>query len=159
MDAGAVKAKWGVSPLQTRDVLALMGDTSDNVPGVKGVGEKGAVELITQFGSLEELYQRLEKITKPALRQKLEASREQAFLSRELVTVKTDCELPFDWEQLKMQPIRRDALRELSQRWELIKLEQIANTLRSSEAGEGPPPLRHRSRPRARAEPTAAPAR
>jgi DNA polymerase-1 len=139
MDADAVQTKWGVSPLQTRDVLAIMGDTSDNVPGVKGIGEKGAVDLIKAYGSLEELYRRLEEITKPALRQKLETSREQAFLSRELVTVKTDCELPLSWDQLKMQPIRRDALRELSKRWELIKLEQIANTLRSSEAGEGPP--------------------
>ena len=138
MDAEAVQQKWGVTPLQTRDVLAIMGDTSDNVPGVKGIGEKGAVELITKFGSLEDLYQRIEEITKPALRQKLETSRDQAFLSRELVTVKTDCELPFTWDELKMQPIRRDALRELSKRWELIKLEQIANTLRSSEAGEGP---------------------
>src|SRR6266513_988651 len=48
MDSAAVREKWGVSPLQTRDVLAIMGDTSDNVPGVRGVGEKGAVDLISQ---------------------------------------------------------------------------------------------------------------
>src|SRR5262249_8156868 len=117
MDAGAVQTKWGVSPLQTRDVLAIMGDTSDNVPGVKGIGEKGAVDLIKAYAPPEERYRRPEELTKPALRQKLETSREQAFLSRELVTVKTDCELPFDWDELKMQPIRRDALRELSKRW------------------------------------------
>ena len=139
LDAAAVKEKWGVDPLQTRDVLAIMGDTSDNVPGVKGIGEKGAVDLITAFGSLEELYARIGEITKPALRQKLETSRDLAFLSRELVTVKTDCDLALVWDDLEMQPIRRDALRELSKRFELIKLEQIANTLRSAEAGEGPP--------------------
>jgi DNA polymerase I len=139
VDPANVRERWGVEPKQTVDVLALMGDPSDNIPGVRGVGEKTAVELIGKFGSLEELYRRLDEVTKPALRQKLDTSREQAFLSRELVTVKTDCELPFGWDVLKMQPIRRDALRELSQRFELVKLERMTDTLRTAEAGEGPP--------------------
>ena len=68
VDRAAVHAKWGVAPEQIRDVLALMGDTSDNVPGVPGVGEKTAVELISEFGSLAALYDRLPEAKRESLR-------------------------------------------------------------------------------------------
>ena len=126
MDAAAVEAKWGVAPERIRDVLALMGDAIDHVPGVPGVGEKTAVELIQQFGSLEALYARLGEVKRPALKTKLEAHRELAMLSRDLVTVRTDCELPVQLEDLRIRPIRRDALLEVAKRWELIKLQKIA---------------------------------
>jgi DNA polymerase I len=124
IDAAAVRAKWGVAPGQMPDVLALMGDSIDNVPGVPGVGEKTAVELIGRFGSLEAIYERLDDVTRPALRDKLRQHRDAAFLSRELVTVKTDCELPFGWEELRRGPIRREALLALTRRYELKRIEE-----------------------------------
>lgn len=126
VDADAVRAKWGVGPENIRDVLALMGDTGDNIPGVPGVGEKTAVELMKQFGSLEALYRRLDEVKKPALRAKLESNRELAFLSRDLATVRPDLDLPYSWEDLRCAPIRRDALMAFAKRFEIRRLEQVA---------------------------------
>jgi DNA polymerase-1 len=126
MDRAAVIEKWGVAPEQLRDVLALMGDASDNIPGVPGVGEKTAVELIQKFGSMEALYERLAEVTRPALREKLATHRALALMSQELVTVRTDCELPYTWEDLRCGPIRRDALSAIAKRYELQRLENIA---------------------------------
>src|SRR5438093_212518 len=71
VDVERVRREWGVDPGQVRDVLALMGDSSDNVPGVPGVGEKTAVELIRTFGSFDGLYERLDEVPREALRTKL----------------------------------------------------------------------------------------
>ncbi|MEK7823410.1 MAG: DNA polymerase I, partial [Candidatus Eisenbacteria bacterium] len=111
-----------------RDVLALMGDASDNIPGVPGVGEKTAVELMKQFGSLEALYARLDEVKKPALKAKLETHRELAFLSRELATVRADLDLPYAWGDLRCGAIRRDALLEFARRWEIRRLESLAQS-------------------------------
>ena len=137
VDADAVRAKWGVGPEHIRDVLALMGDTSDNIPGVPGVGEKTAVELMKQFGSLEAIYARLDEIRKPALRAKLEANRELAFLSRELATVRHDLALPYGWNDLRCAPIRRDALRDFAQRYEIRRRESIAESLGTADRDAG----------------------
>jgi DNA polymerase-1 len=126
VDADAVRAKWGVGPEHIRDVLALMGDSSDNIPGVPGVGEKTAVELMKRFGSLDDLYARLDEVSKPALRGKLEAWRELALLSRELATVKDDLDLPHTWKDLACAPIRRETLHAFAQRWEIRRLEAVA---------------------------------
>jgi len=128
VDAEAVRAKWGVGPEHIRDVLALMGDTSDNIPGVPGVGEKTAVELMKQFGSLEAIYAGLDQIKKPALKAKLEANRELAFLSRELATVRHDLALPYGWDDLRCAPIRRDALLEFARHHGMRGLEKTAET-------------------------------
>src|SRR5258706_1187605 len=72
VDSEGVRARWGVGPEHIRDVLALMGDSSDNIPGVPGVGEKTAVELMGQFGSLEALYARLAEVRKPGIRKRLQ---------------------------------------------------------------------------------------
>src|SRR5262249_41667890 len=77
-------AKWGVATTQMIDLLALMGDSSDNVPGVPKVGEKTAVELLQQFGSLDSLLARTAEVKKPAIRASLESNRELALLSRRL---------------------------------------------------------------------------
>jgi len=137
VDPAAVRERWGVPPGQVRDVLSLMGDSSDNVPGVPGVGEKTAVELIVEFGSLEELYLRVDQVKRPALREKLEIHRELAFLSRELVTVKTDCEIPYAWESLRPGAIRREALLDLARRFELVRLKRVAEQMGVSEAEAG----------------------
>ena len=88
-DPEAVQHKWGVPPSQIKDYLALVGDSSDNVPGVKGVGPKGAVQLLKAYPSLEEIYKHLEGI-KGSLRAKLEKDKEMAFLSKKLVTLRGD---------------------------------------------------------------------
>ncbi len=137
MDADAVRAKWDVGPEHIRDMLALMGDSSDNIPGVPGVGEKTAKELMRRFGSLDALYARLDEVTKPALRAKLEANRELAFLSRELATVRADLDLPYSWEELRCGPIRRDALLEFARRHEVRRLEAVAQSLGVADADAG----------------------
>jgi 5'-3' exonuclease len=84
-DADRVREKWGVGPEQIPDLLALMGDSIDNIPGVPGIGQKTAVKLIGQFGSVEGLYQHL-SLVPGKLRETLAANRKQALLSRELAT-------------------------------------------------------------------------
>ncbi|MEW6746829.1 MAG: DNA polymerase I [Planctomycetota bacterium] len=93
-----VVARFGVSPSQIVDLLALMGDASDNIPGVEGIGEKGAATLLQEFGSLDRIYENLPKISRASLRQKLEAGREAALLSRELAVLDLEAarELPLE---------------------------------------------------------------
>ncbi len=87
-DEAAVTTKWGVGPALIPDLLALMGDHIDDIPGVPGIGEKTAVKLISQFGSVARLYENLTLVT-GKLRETLANNRQQAFLSRELATVST----------------------------------------------------------------------
>jgi DNA polymerase I len=94
-DEAKVRERWGVAPGQIADVLALMGDSIDNIPGVKGVGEKTAVKLVDQFGSVERLYENL-TLVQGKLRETLATSRKQALLSRELATVSRS--VPFTFE-------------------------------------------------------------
>ncbi|MCX6133618.1 MAG: DNA polymerase I [Ignavibacteriales bacterium] len=101
VDIEAVKQKFGVAPDKVIEVLGLIGDTSDNIPGVPGVGEKTAIPLIQKYGSIENLYRNLEKIEQNGLRQKLETNKELAFLSRKLVTIDTDVPLRIDFHSLK----------------------------------------------------------
>jgi len=94
MDASAVKAKWGVPPGQIAELLALMGDASDNLPGVPGVGEKTAAQLLGQFGSLTSLYARLGEVKSEKLREKLAGARTQVLATRELAVLRTDVPVP-----------------------------------------------------------------
>lgn len=94
VDYDEVKEKFGVRPDQVIDVQALIGDSVDNIPGVKGVGEKSAIPMIQEFGTLENLYNNLDKIDKKAVKSKLEENKEMAFLSKVLVTLKLD--VPID---------------------------------------------------------------
>jgi len=100
-----VKEKFGVEPHQIVDYLALIGDTSDNVPGVKGIGEKTAIPLIEQFNNIETIYNNIDKIEKERTKKLLLDSKDFAFLSKELATIKTDVELDFDYNSLvKTEP-------------------------------------------------------
>src|SRR5258705_7675300 len=110
IDSTAVAERWGVGPEHIRDVLALMGDSSDNIPGVPGVGEKTAVELMKQFGSLDALYTRIDEVTKPALKKKLAENKALAYLSRELATVQAELDLGLPPGELRTAPIRGDEL-------------------------------------------------
>ena len=92
-DADAVREKFGTTPDHVIDVLALMGDASDNVPGVKGIGEKGAIKLIDQFGSVQGVLEHLDEV-KGKAREHIERDREQLLMSLDLVTIR--CEVPLD---------------------------------------------------------------
>ncbi len=127
-DAALVEEDFGVPPGQVVDVLAIQGDVSDNVPGVQGIGGKGAVELIRDFGSLEELLARTEEIEQKSYRLRkryranLEAHRDDAELSKKLVTIHTDLDIDFEPEKLLREPLDQDALAELFQRLEFTSL-------------------------------------
>lgn len=86
--------KWGVPPEQVRDLLALMGDTSDNVPGVPKIGPKTAAQLLLEYGTLDGVYENLGAITKKALKENLSNFKEQAYLSQKLVSLATELKLP-----------------------------------------------------------------
>gem|GEM_PF-108635 len=100
LDTEYPKKKWGIPHDRIMDFLALMGDSSDFIPGVKGIGEKGAAALVAQFGSLEEIYENLDKISAKAVAKKLEDDRDNAFLSRDLVRLKTDIKVPFNFTKM-----------------------------------------------------------
>jgi len=89
---------WGVEPERMVDLLALMGDQSDNIPGVKGIGEVWAVKLIRQFGSLEELYRNINLVEKERIRENLTREKDKAFLSRDLLIIKRDAPVDFKLE-------------------------------------------------------------
>lgn len=96
-----VERAFGVTPEQFIDLKALMGDTSDNIPGVPKVGQKTAAELMGRYGSLDEIYAHAEEITKKSIRESLMENRELADLSKRLATIKTDCDLELDYQAAK----------------------------------------------------------
>jgi len=128
-DDDAVTVKWGVAPKQIPDLLALMGDSIDNIPGVPGVGEKTAVKLISQFGSVERLYENL-TLVPGKLRETLATHREQAFLSRELATVSTRVPIAQDLEAFKRQEPDWERLRAL---WTELEFETLLRQLPAAE--------------------------
>ncbi|HZO16627.1 MAG TPA: 5'-3' exonuclease H3TH domain-containing protein, partial [Polyangiaceae bacterium] len=96
-----VEKKYGVGPGKMRELLALVGDSSDNISGVPGVGPKTAAKLLTDFGSIEGIFAALESIQRPKLRASLEAAREDVRLAYELVQLRDDAELDIDFERLR----------------------------------------------------------
>jgi DNA polymerase I len=111
-DAAYVEERYDITPEQYVEYAALRGDTSDNLPGVAGVGEKTAAKLLNKYGSLEGIYSALEDQT-PKLKENLAAAREQVFLNRELMRLVADVDLPLDlegirrgeWEQAKVKDL------------------------------------------------------
>lgn len=107
-DSAAALEKWGVPPEKMIDYLALVGDSSDNIAGVAGIGPKGAQKLLSQFSSIEDIYANLATVVPEGTRKKLEISRDEAILSKKLVTIVQDVAIPFALEELKLKPIERD---------------------------------------------------
>lgn len=99
IDEEKVKQDYGFEPKQMIDYLALVGDSSDDIPGVAGIGPKTATPLIQQYGSIENIYKNLDSIEKKGLRKKLEEGKENAFLSKELATIMIDVPLEMDLEK------------------------------------------------------------
>ncbi len=108
-----VVEKFGVPPEKVIEVMGLMGDSSDHIPGVKGVGPKTATDLIQKYGSIQNLYDHVDEIEKKKLKEKLNQDRENAFLSRELVTIKTDMDLNVKIENLRRKEPNPDKLRKI----------------------------------------------
>ena len=114
-DSEGVVQKFGVRPEQVTDVLALVGDTSDNVAGVPGIGKKGAIDLVTQFGGLDAMLERVSEL-KPRQREALSTHRADALRSRALVTIRTDVPLDVDFESLRYRGASRERCFELISR-------------------------------------------
>lgn len=122
MGVEEVKNKYAIqSPLQVIDLLGLMGDASDNIPGCPGVGEKTAQKLIAQFGNIENLLAHTDQL-KGALRTKVEENRKQIEFSRFLATIKTDVPLPLDMDALKRESPDEEELRKIFQELEFRTL-------------------------------------
>src|SRR5215210_1624658 len=142
-----VEEDFGVPPEKVVDVLALMGDSIDNIPGVPGIGEKGAKALIKEYGSLEELLARAGEVSRKAYREGLVQHADQARLSKELSTIHVDCEIPFDPVTLRHDPPDPAALRSLFTELEFFSLvEELKATER--EKAEALPPAEEVTDPR-----------
>ena len=111
-DEKGVMEKYGIRPDQIVDYKALRGDPSDNIPGVKGVGEKTALDLLHQFGHLKDIYDNLDKIEKSAVRKKLEENKEEAFLSYKLATIATNVPLQVDLGSARVDNFNKEGLAE-----------------------------------------------
>src|SRR5436309_4285325 len=123
-DAKGVEEAFGLPPEKVVDVMAIWGDAIDNITGVPGLGEKGAKSLITDYGSLEGVYENLEKL-KPAMRKKLEEHRDKAFLSRELARIKCDLDVTnIDFKALERGEPDRAKLHDVFSRLEFASLMQ-----------------------------------
>lgn len=113
VDREAIKEHYGFDdPILVRDVLALWGDASDNIPGVQGIGEKGAIKLVNQFGTVEQILEHTDELT-PKQRANVEAGAEQLRLSKRLASIVLDVPIEFDAEALRVEQPDVDALRKL----------------------------------------------
>lgn len=119
-----VCARFGLQrPEQVIDLLGMMGDAVDNIPGIPGIGEKTAVKLLQQFDTMEGMYNNLDAL-KGKQRESVEQNREKAFLSKKLATILTDAPVPFDPDTLIMEALNRDALRQVFEELEFRRLSE-----------------------------------
>lgn len=134
-----VREKFGVEPEKVVEVMALMGDSVDNIPGVKGIGEKTASALIQRFHSLENLFDHLDELEKTGLRgmarlrKALTDGKASAFLSRDLATVRTDVPIHVEWARLGYHGFNKGRLREL---FTQLEFTQLLKALDVEEAAE-----------------------
>ncbi len=128
--------KFGVLPSQIVDFLALMGDPSDNVPGVKGIGEKTAAKLLKEFKTIENIYESIDKITPASLKEKLIAGKEDAFLSKKLVILKSD--LKIQNLELNLKEEKREELKNFYRELEFYSfLKEMETTIEIKEEKKG----------------------
>lgn len=113
--------KYGFAPNRLVDYKGLKGDSSDNIPGVKGIGDKTAVELIKEYGDLEGIYENLEHI-RPTVREKLTSQKELAFLSKKLGTIVTDMDIKLDIEACKTHTFEKEKIQEIFRELEFKSL-------------------------------------
>ena len=119
MDKEVVE-KFGVQADKVVEVMGLMGDSSDHIPGVAGVGPKTAAELIRKFGSIEALYKRIDEVEKKNVKEKLERDKENAFMSRELVSIDTEMDLEFNSDLMKLGKVDSAKLKKMFEEFEFV---------------------------------------
>ena len=119
MDKEVVE-KFGVQADKVVEVMGLMGDSSDHIPGVTGVGPKTAAELIRKFGSIEALYKRIDEVEKKNVKEKLERDKENAFMSRELVCIDTAMDLEFNSDLMKLGKVDSAKLKKMFEEFEFV---------------------------------------
>jgi len=122
MDSAAVTQKYGVGPELLLDLFALIGDSADNVPGVPGVGPKTAEKLISSYQNLDGMYAHIGEMKASKMRDKIEENREQAYLSKELIRLKDDCEVPANLADFRLAAGDDEALVELYKELEFTSL-------------------------------------
>ncbi|MCP9456099.1 MAG: DNA polymerase I, partial [Nitrospira sp.] len=127
--------RFGVEPARVVEIMGLMGDATDNIPGIKGIGEKTAIKLIAQFGTIDELLRRIDEVTPARTKTLLMEQAEQARLSRSLATIKTDCPIEFDPNTFRLKPPHADQLNALLRELEFTSL------LKSVQASDEPAPI------------------
>ena len=142
-DAEKIKEEYGVTPLQLIDIKALQGDTSDNIPGVSGIGKKGAGDLIQKFGSVDNIYENIDTIdVKPAMRAKLIAGKDSAYMSKMLGTISREAPIDREISHYEVLPVNVDeAVRKLAslelfsliKKWDLKSNVSVAETKENSE--------------------------
>ncbi len=108
-----VRERYGLEPIQTVDLKGLVGDTSDNIPGIRGIGEKTAIKLIQEFGSVESLVENWERVNPPKVRKLIEEHRDQALLSKRMATIVRDVDITLDLSHGSAQEYRPQAARTL----------------------------------------------
>jgi DNA polymerase-1 len=133
LDKKGVEKKFGVPPEKVVEVLALMGDTSDNIPGIPGIGEKTAVELIKQFGDMEKTLAHADKVKKKNIQKALKEHPDLARLSKRLVVIDTKVPFELDLNSLKRESFNLPKLKELFKELEFIKLLQEISSLGTKE--------------------------
>ncbi|MFZ0613697.1 MAG: DNA polymerase I [Desulfobacterales bacterium] len=124
IDTAAIRAKFDVTPAQMIDVMGLSGDTSDNIPGVPGIGPKTALQLVKTYGSLKALYENIDRVSGKKQKENLTRYREQAFLSRDLVRIDVCVPVTFEPERYRLAEPNADALSQLFQQLEFNQLQQ-----------------------------------
>lgn len=121
-DEEAVRSRYGLEPRQLIDLKGLMGDSSDNIPGVPGIGEKTASKLLKEFHTIEEIYTRIDEVTPPKIREKLETNEDAARQSKELVSIITDVPLNLDLTACHVHDYDREKVVELFRNLEFYSL-------------------------------------
>ncbi|MBT3478166.1 MAG: DNA polymerase I [Candidatus Marinimicrobia bacterium] len=139
-DREGVIEKWGVPPEKIIDLLGLMGDASDNVPGVMGVGEKTAVKLLNEYGTLENALDHADEVKNKRAREGLQNCRENAFLSQELVTIVTNMDIEENFEEMETNGFNVNALDELFRELEFQALQTQLNAFHGEAPTEGKRP-------------------
>ncbi|HEU4335498.1 MAG TPA: 5'-3' exonuclease H3TH domain-containing protein, partial [Candidatus Eisenbacteria bacterium] len=146
VDRAGVRERFGVDPEGMIDLLALMGDASDNVPGVPGVGEKTAAQLIQKFRTMDALYASLDTVERASLREKLRQNEDRARLSRTLATIRADIPLEHHWWELRREPVAYEELLpflkelELHTHYKRFATEAAAAQAAAAAPAEAPPP-------------------
>ena len=120
-DEVALQEKYGLKPSGIIDLKALMGDTSDNIPGIAGVGEKTALSLLEKYESLDGVFENVENVT-GKLKEKLQLGKENAYMSKTLATIKTDCDINFELEQCKYDFPFSQKVRDFFEEWDFRSL-------------------------------------